>query len=139
MHVVLHLLVLQRGQRAALEQDPVGNADLADVVQRCRLADQLDLVRPVPERRIQRGSRPAHALGVAPGVVVAVLGGARQALEHLEVRGLELLGALGDGALQPAVVLAQLEVQEAGLEQVRHAQQQLVAVYGLGDEVPGAR
>jgi len=40
--VLLHLLALLRGQPAALEQDAVGHADLADVVQRRELEDALD-------------------------------------------------------------------------------------------------
>ena len=76
-------LELLRRELARLEQDRVGNPDLADVVQGGRALDHLDqlLVQAQHSREQVRGVR--DALGVPVGVVVAVLAHQRQALEVL--------------------------------------------------------
>ena len=74
--VLLHDLEFFGGQRAGFQQNPVGNAHLADVVQRARHVNQLDVVAVhlVAVLLLQReliGQHPAilaHALQVRAGL-----------------------------------------------------------------------
>jgi len=136
--MALHRVELRRCQRTGLEQDGVGDADLADVVQRSRLAEQAGLARgqaQVPREPV-RGD--AHADGVLGGDVVAVLTHQREPLHQPGVGELELLGAGLHLLLQPLVVLLQAHVEHPCREQVGYAQRSLDHVDGLVQEVVSA-
>jgi len=121
--VRLDRLELVRGQPAGLEQDGVGDPDLADVVQRRGALDQLRPGhREAQGARQQAGGAP-DAPRVLLGVVVAVLGRQCQAVQHPQARRFEVMGA---------PLLKLLHPQEVG-----HAQRQLDPVHRLGDEVAG--
>ena len=126
------------GERPGLEQDPIRDADLADVVQRRPLVDQVRLVLSQLELACDRTSGPAHSLSVLAGLVVAILRGQCQALKDLQPRVVEVLGALEHLLLERVVVAAQSHVQHLHLEQVANSQQDLRAVERRGDEIPGA-
>ena len=98
-------VVLALGQLAQLEQDVVGHADLADVVQRRGEADRVHQVVGQAHRRGNPRRDRADALRVLHRVVVAELGGAAEPLENLELRVLEL-GAAQRDLLFEHVVLA---------------------------------
>ena len=113
------------GQLRRLEQQRVGNADLADVVQRRRAAHQPDVVSREAERRRQLRDDVADAFGMPAGVVVAVFGRHRQPLEHLDARFFELLRAAVHGFEQRAILLAHVLIEQPRLELIAHAQRQL--------------
>jgi hypothetical protein len=127
------------GQRAGLEPDGVRDADLADVVQRGGEAQVLDGVVREAELAGEQGGGAADALGVLLRVVVAVLGGEREALERLLAGVLEVGGAGADPALEVVVAVLERALQAARLEEVADAQEDLHAVERLRDEVLGAQ
>ena len=83
-------LELLRLQPPRLEQDRVRDRDLADVVQRRRLAHQRH--DPVALAQLARHPRRegADALGVLGRVVVTVLGGQRQPVQGVDARCLRV-------------------------------------------------
>ena len=105
--VGLHHLVLLCVERPALEQDAVRDRELADVVQRRRLAYELDLLSlsPSARRSLPRPPRPARC---ARGVVVAVLGRNAPAAAGLSVSLIQLSGSLGDRRFKPLRVVGKL-------------------------------
>ncbi len=143
--------VLVGGQPSGLVQDGVGDADLADVVHLGREPQQRALFLVLAGAVGEDGAGAAHSLDMARGLVVAELGGQRQAVDGLllggaqivlgaleAVDGLSQLGcALVDPPLEGLAVQAQLHVQGAGVEQVGHAGEHLLVVEGLEDEVLG--
>ena len=88
----------------------------------------------MPSASEKRG-RLADALGVAAGLVVTELRRDREALERVEVCPLQLGGALAHPPLQQLVLRHDLAVQPSRLQQIRDAEQQLVRLERLGDEV----
>ena len=105
--VLLHHLPLGGGQLARLEEDLVGDADLADVVQRRGAPEQRGLVLAEAEAAGDQRGGPANALGVLVGGVVAVLGGDGEPLERLEAGFLERLGPLPHGPLEDVTLVLQ--------------------------------
>ena len=103
--VPLHLGVLVVGEVPRLVQDGVGDADLADVVERRQRGDQLDPLRgqhPAVEGtgRQRRGQQPdvfLGAAGVPAGIGVAGRGQGRQRLDDQPLRLLAAV-VLGVGA-----------------------------------------
>ena len=101
----LHLGVLGVGQMAGLVQDGVGDADLADVVERRQGGDQVDPLgrQDPPVRRMRRQARGQQpdvflgAAGVPAGVDVAGLGQCGQRLDD-QLLGLVAAAVLGVGA-----------------------------------------
>ncbi len=81
---------LLRRQRPRLEQDRVGDRDLADVVQRRRVAQALAELRVHADVFGQQHREAADALDVRAGVLVAELDRHRQALDGLGLSDLEL-------------------------------------------------
>jgi hypothetical protein len=88
---------------AGLEQDAVGDADLADVVQRARVASSSASARQ-PEREREPLAQAADALDVLAGVAVARLGGLAEAADDLELGLAQLRGALAHALLEHLVV-----------------------------------
>jgi hypothetical protein len=80
-----HLRELVGGQAAGLEQDAIRDGDLADVVQRSGLAQQRELALGHAERRADAHGQLGDARRVLAGVVVAVLGREREALDDLQL------------------------------------------------------
>ena len=103
-HVAAHDRHLVVGQAAGLEQDAVGHADLADVVQDAGVADQVGLGGGQPELERDLAAEPAHALDVIAGVVVAQLRGLREPHDDFELGVRELRGARVDRGLELGVV-----------------------------------
>jgi hypothetical protein len=136
--VLLEHRALVLAQGAGLEPHGVRDADLADVVQRRGVAQVLDGLGRQPELLGQQRGGAADALGVLVRVVVAVLGGHREALERLAARVLEVGGTGADPALEILVAVLERALQAARLEQVADAEEDLDAVERLGDEVAGA-
>ena len=84
--VLLHRLELHCIQTPRLEQDAVGNPDLAHIMQRRRLADQRDKIRSESESRGEPRRGPAHTHGVLRGLDVAVLDRQRQPVQRLRLQ-----------------------------------------------------
>ena len=109
----LELLV---GEPVGLEQDRVRDRDLAQVVQRRGAADQVDLVVGQPHPPAQAGGHRAHALGVLPRVVVAVLGGEGEPPQRVETRRVDV--AVGLDACGPSTASrSRTRAQAVALEQ----------------------
>jgi hypothetical protein len=100
--VLLDDLELHRREAGALEQDRVGHADLADVVEHRGAAHPLRIdVRDVePQRDALR--QPADAPRVLARRVVAVVGGEGEAVQDVGARLLQLHRALAHAQLQLA-------------------------------------
>ena len=116
----LHRVVLLGCEVPALEQDVVGDRDLADVVQRRRLAQALDLFAAEPHtRRDLRGER-ADAFGVLGGLVIAILDRRGEQLQCLGASIVELERPLGDLFLERARAVGELALRsELGFERYR--------------------
>ena len=110
--VGLDVFELVRGQLVRFVQDRVGDAELAEVMERGSLADELDPVHRPAEGPGDCRRRLAHAPDVLTGVVVAVLGSNRQAPEHLQPGGFQLRRALTDALFEDVVVAGQCRVEE---------------------------
>ena len=91
-----------------------------------------------PSVRASSPDEPADAARVLAGVVVAILGGARQAVDDLDVRAGEGARPLLDRLLEPLLLALELGVELARDQQVADAQQRLDAVERLGQEVARA-
>src|SRR6201999_1968527 len=107
LRMTLDDLELPRRELARLEQDPVGNADLADVVQLARETDALHLVRRGPQLAREDVAVRAHSVQMLAGLLVAELDQTRQTEDRFCLRG-------------PNLLLRELEVL--------HRQRQFVAV-----------
>ena len=150
--VRLHHEALVRGEPAGLEQDPVGDADLADVVHRARDPDVLGALGVEPGEPGEQGAVEAHADDVLARLLVAELGRPREAADRLlaqapqlDVGGLELgdrvaerRRALEHGLLEPLAVAAVLDLERASAERVADVDDQLVRLEGLEDVAVGA-
>jgi hypothetical protein len=71
-------------------------------------------------------------------LVVAELAGGGEALEHLQARLLQLGGAHRDALFELQLGLSLPELQAPDLQEVAHAEADLVLVERLGQEVPRA-
>ena len=88
--VRLHHLALVVGEPAGLEHDPVRDADLADVVHRARDPDVLGPLGVEPGEPGEQGAVEAHAHDVLARLLVAELGGPREAADRLLAEAAEL-------------------------------------------------
>ncbi len=120
---------------AELQQDRIRDADLPDVVQGGRAADELHLGLRQAELFGEQGGHLAHPVRMLAGVVVAELGRPREPLDDLGLRRLQLARALAHLGLEQLVVVLDLQVQEPRFEQRADPQQHLVGVKRLADEV----
>ena len=118
--MLLHQLELVARERRRLEQQGVGDADLADVVQVAAAIERREILGGPAERGSERDGIVRQPLAVAVGVLVARFDDERQAPEDA-LGGIEVVG----------VLLEADERRDPGL--------QLLGVEGLADEVVGAR
>ena len=98
-----------------------------------RISDTCASGSPISWRQQRR--HLADALGVLPGVVVAELRRARQPLDDLDLRRLELARALAHLGFEHLVLTLDLQIEEPRLEQRADPQQHFVGVERLVDEV----
>ena len=97
------------GERAGLQQDRVGDRDLADVVQRRGVAHQLAELAVEADLLGEQRREAPDALDVRAGVLVAELDRHREAPHGLRLRDLEL----GERAVQLAGAVVDLALQRA--------------------------
>ena len=98
--MALHRAPLLVGEAIPLEQDLVGDRDLADVVQRACVAQQPAALLVEPHAPRDQLAHPRHPLGVMPGLRIAELGCVRELADRLCLGATQLqLGATqpGDG------------------------------------------
>ncbi len=132
-------------QGAGLEQDRVGDADLADVVQEDAAAQRVELGGGQAVRAGEGQRVGVHAAGVQLGADLAGGQDGAQSLERglvgllqLPEGGGQVAGGLGHAVLQEDLVLAALDEELAVLERALRGEQDLVQVDRLQDEVAGA-
>ena len=89
-----------------LQQDVVGDAHLADVVQRARVAQQISLDDVHPDLAGEALAQATHALDVHSGLGVAPFHGHAEAVGDLALGGSEVRGALAHALLEHLVVAA---------------------------------
>ena len=102
--VRLHRGPLVWVERTWLGEDVVGDADLADVVERARVAQQLGLRRRHAHRERQTLAEAADALDVEAGLGVAPLDRHAQPLQYLDLGVAQLLRPLPHARLEQLVV-----------------------------------
>ena len=102
--VRLHRLPLVGVERPGLGQDLVGDADLAHVVERAGVAQQLRLGGRHADRQAEPLAEAADALDVQPGLGVAPLDRHAEPLDDLDLGLPQLLRALADALLEQLVV-----------------------------------
>ena len=93
--MLAHQLPLMAVQAARLQEDPVGHADLADVVEVCGLLDVAQKVFRPAELLTEQHHVRRHAGGMAQRVVVLGVERRTQGLEIAEVHALDSLVELG--------------------------------------------
>ncbi len=116
--VPLHDGKLLRGKPPGLEQDRIGDSNLAEIVERSSPLHQLHHHRTETQRVRQQRGHPADPLDVLAGIVIPELGGAGQPIEDLEPGLVQVAGPLPDPGLEDPIVILQMEVQEAGNQEV---------------------
>ena len=122
---------------ARLEQDGVGDTDLADVVHRAGIQDQVTLCLAPVQGPGQHGTDVAHPQDVVAGFLVPVLGGFAQTLDHLQPGAAQLFGLHPHHGVQGGGLVVQESVRQMHIQQVAHPHQQLGAVERLGQVVAG--
>ena len=132
-------------ERPGLQEDTVGDADLADVVEDRSQADRLDLVRPQPQQLGDADGQRGEPLAVAVEVRVARLDGigesarerrCKQPLTNLVAPPVRPLEGIGNCGLEVGVG------ERLGDEARRAARQRLaerLVGAGAGDEDDGKR
>ncbi|MPN13026.1 hypothetical protein SDC9_160346 [bioreactor metagenome] len=98
--VLVHDLPFFGVELAGFEQDGVGDADLADVVHRRRVEDDVGRFFPHAVRQGDQAGVVAHAQHVVAGFVVLEFGGAAEAPDDLLAGGEQFQSALADHALE---------------------------------------
>ena len=145
--VRLHHLALVVGEPAGLQHDPVGNADLADIVHRAGNPDVLGPLGVETGEPGEQGAVEAHAHDVLACLLVAELGGPREPADRLLAEAAQLdvgrleLGnrvaerrcALEHRLLEPLAVVAVLHLERAPAECVADVDDQLVRLERLED------
>ncbi len=84
--VRLHVLVLLGGQRAHLAEHRVAHADLADVVEQCAEAQDVEVFARKRHRLADGDGNAAHAFGVPRGVLVARVERGRERFDDADIR-----------------------------------------------------
>ena len=133
--VAPHHLPLGVVELALLQQDMVGDADLADVVQRRGELDGLRLVvfeaeRPGDQARVAR-----HADQVIAGLLIAELARPRKPQQRFLFPLAHVLGRVLDHVLEQAPPVLERELLAAQRQQVPAARQAFARVDRLGQEV----
>src|SRR6202043_3972774 len=93
---------------APLEQNAIWDRDLADIVQRRGLAQELDLARAETDAGTNFCGGCADPFGVLEGVVVAVLGRQGESLQRFGTTLLKLTCSLGNLGLENLCVVGEL-------------------------------
>ena len=150
--VRLHHFALLGGEVARLQQDPVGDPDLADVVHRARDPDQLGPLAVEAGEAREQGAVEAHPDDVLAGLLVAELRGPREPADRLlaqaaklGVGALELRDRLAEcrrprqhGLLEHLAVVAVLDLERAAAKRVADVDDQLVRLERLQYVAVGA-
>ena len=137
--MLLHHCEFVFGEPARLEQHGIGDADLADVVeQRGLLQRRNDFFRQA-EGLADQPSVAADAKHVLARVVVAIFGGAGEAMNQVASRILKFGGPLSHGRFQIVAVVSQLVLVALYRQHVADARHQLAGVDGLVQEVGRAK
>ena len=139
VHVGLHDPPFLRGELPRFQQDAVGDADLAHVVQGAGVQQQLATPGAQAGGQAQGLTALAHADDVHAGFVVAVFAGAAQAADNLELGAVQLIRPLAHLGLHDVALPAVLPIEDAHLEKVAHPGQHLAALERLGDEILGSQ
>ncbi len=121
-----------------LEQDVIGNGDLADVVHGGGAQDEILFLARQSELLGDQARIVGHALDVGAGLRVAEFGGARQAGDHFTLAIENLDGGLGDFLGQPGGAILQGFLVAPQGHHVEQAGAEFRAVDGLGQEIVGA-
>jgi hypothetical protein len=130
----------------------IGDADLADVVERARHADQFAALGTQAHPVCHQRAVMAHPLDVPRALVVAELGGERQPLDrlilkraHLALRLLELrdvvphlAGPRSDHLLEPARVRTGLYLRATAAHRARDVDKDFVVLERFDDVAVGA-
>ncbi len=133
--VRLHLQELAVGQLGRLEQDSVGETDLAEIVEGRGAADQVGFVLGQSDGEGKDPGTPGNPPRVLTGVIVKILRRPGQTIEDLLPGFDELLGALPDTIFEFPILRFQPPVEHPGLEQVVDPQLDLGDIERLGEEI----
>mmetsp|Transcript_10422 Transcript_10422/g.42406 ORF Transcript_10422/g.42406 Transcript_10422/m.42406 type:complete len:382 (-) Transcript_10422:962-2107(-) len=135
--VLLHHLEFVRRELAGLEQDVVGDADLADVVQRRGMQQQVQFVVRQAEPAADELGVMGHAQDVGAGLGVTELRCPRQPQHGLQLAHAQRGGGPAHLERQVGRVLQQAGAGPREREQVAGAGRELDAIDRLGQEVIG--
>src|SRR5258708_39940902 len=111
-------LELGRVQTARLQEHPVGNGDIAEVVQRCGAPERLAPFRLPTEGSGDASRQLARPARVLAGVVVTKLRRQCETFQGVDVGGLQRSGALLDAVLEPLILVLEVEMEHPDLEVV---------------------
>ena len=143
--VRLHDQTLFVGQSSGLQENPVRDPDLADVVHRAGDSDQLHALRLDSGEPRQQGAVEAHPNDVLTGLLAAELGRRREPPDRLLPQSSQLplgaleprdrlaqaRGALEHGVLEAFAMAAILDLERAPPQGVDHVDHKLVRLERL--------
>jgi hypothetical protein len=104
--MALHLLALPAAELAGLQQDLIGDADLADVVHRRRREQQLGALVVEAELAAEEGADCGDPVDVPAGFGVAQLDRHSQPFDRLVAGGTQLPDRIPIGAVAIAIAVA---------------------------------
>ena len=118
--VALHLAALLQGQRPCLEQQPVGDRDLADVVEDGGELERMAALLVPAELGCHERAHRADALHVIARLLVAQLDRRGEAPDRLLIPVVNVRRLLGDETLELRVATACLALQAPALQSLRY-------------------
>jgi hypothetical protein len=137
-HVSLDLGVLVWSQAAGFEQDLVGSANFAEVVEGRGQTYHFDLVLRESQLGGDERGKPPDPPSVAAGGVIAVFAREGEAFDYLPLRGFEFRGTFGDALFKQLVVIVKEPVEMASVQVVTDTECYFSEVEGFGKEVGGS-
>jgi hypothetical protein len=111
-----HDLELLEGQVPGSKQDVVGDPDLPDIVERSSAPEHEDVVLREAEHVGDHRGHRANSLRVLPGVIVAELGGHRQAVESLALSVLQFFRPLEHSLVEQILLAAESLIEESDFQ-----------------------
>ena len=134
----LHNLPLISRERPGLEQYPVGNGNLANIMQRTGGQNQINILLAHPHSSGQNRSIPAHAQNMLPRLGITILRCKAQTTNNVYPAVPQFFCPGGNNLFQITVLVLDLLMQKPNLNQIARTQNNLGTVIRLAQKVFGS-